>query len=264
MNEAAETIIRILLVEDDPDWRRGLAAYLDAQPGMRVAAAAPTPEEARRAAEEQAFDVVLMDIMLAETPAGIDLTAELTAAYGVKVIMLTSLTEKETIFEAFRAGAVDYRIKAEFESIPEAVRSAARGRSPISAEAAEQMRAEFRRLKQLERDVKVKEIREKITPSELEVLKLIHEGHTQSEAAEKLFVSLRTIKVHVGHILKKLGGGSSKEAARKADELGLFGRDSRRGRGVDGWSADSRDGDGRGENVRDRDSRGADGRKRDG
>lgn len=217
-----DDLIHILLVEDDPDWRRGLADYLNAQPDLRVAAAAATPEEARLAAAERAFDVVLMDIMLAETPAGIDLAAELTASYGARVIMLTSLTDKETIFDAFRAGAIDYQVKSDFAGIPAAVRSAARGRAPISAEAAELMREEFRRLKQLEREVQEKEVKEKITKAELEVLRLIHEGHTQPEAAEKLFVSLRTIKVHVGNILKKLGSGSSREAARKASELGLF------------------------------------------
>jgi len=220
-------MIRVLLVEDDPDWRRGLIAYLDAQPDMRVERAASTPEEARQAAAEGGFDVVLMDIMLAETPAGIELTAELTATYGAKVVMLTSLTEKETIFGAFQAGAIDYQVKSNFEGIPSAVRAAASGRAPISAEAAERMREEFRRLKQLERDVHAKEIRDKITPAELEVLRLIHDGHTQTEAANKLFVSLRTVKVHVGNILKKLGAESSKEAARKASDLGLFGKRDR-------------------------------------
>lgn len=218
----SEERIRIVLVEDDPDWRRGLAAYLAEQPDIVVAAAASTPEEARHAADLHRPDVVLMDIMLAETPAGIDLTAELTASIGAKVIMLTSLTDKETIFDAFRAGAIDYQVKSNFEGIPDAVRAAARGRATISAEAAESMREEFRRLKRWERDVQRKELRDKITPSEREVLRLIHQGHTQTEAADKLFVSLRTIKVHVGNVLKKLGGGSSKEAARKASDLGLF------------------------------------------
>ncbi|WP_233531614.1 response regulator transcription factor [Paenibacillus alkalitolerans] len=214
--------IKVLLVEDDPDWLRGLKAYLDAQPDLRVAASASTPEDARRAAEEHDPDVVLMDIMLAESPAGIDLTAELTSALGAKVIMLTSLEDKETIFDAFRAGAIDYHIKSNFESIPDAVRAAHRNRAAISADAAEQMRAEFRRLKKLERDVQVKELRDRITPTELEVLKMIHDGHTQPEIANRFVVSLRTIKIHVGHIIKKLGAGSSKEAAKKAGDAGLF------------------------------------------
>ncbi|MNN85370.1 transcriptional regulator MalT [compost metagenome] len=84
------------------------------------------------------------------------------------------------------------------------------------------MREEFRRLRQLEQAYRVKELRDKITPSELQVLRMIDAGHTQSDIADKLYLSLRTIKVHVGNVLKKLGGSTSKDAARQARELGLF------------------------------------------
>lgn len=216
------SVIKVLIVEDDPDWARGLRAYLESQPDIAVAALASTPEDARREAALHMPDVVLMDIMLAESPAGIELTAELAASLGMRVIMLTSLEDKESVFDAFRAGAIDYQVKSSFERLPEAVRSAYRGRAPISADVAEQLREEFRRLKRLERDVQAKEVRDALTPTEMQVLRLIHEGHTQTEVANRLVVSLRTIKVHVGHILKKLGGGSSKEAAQRASELGLF------------------------------------------
>lgn len=220
--------IRVLIVEDDPDWLRGLTGYLANEPGIAVVASAGTAEEAAQAISEQDCDVVLMDIMLDEEVAGIGL-AQQAFQRGFKVIMLTSMELKELMFDAFRAGAADYLIKSDFERIPAAIRDAYRNESPISAAAAAQMREEFRRLKQLEQTYKKQELQNKITPSELQVLELIDKGMSQPAIADKLVVSLRTIKVHVGNILKKLGGGSSKEAALKARELGLFGERERDG-----------------------------------
>ncbi|PYI52566.1 response regulator transcription factor [Paenibacillus flagellatus] len=216
------TDIRVLIVEDDPDWLRGLSGYLAEQPGIAVVGSADTAEEAARAIRELDYDVVLMDVMIADEAAGIALVQDVLLHGHARVLMLTSMELKELMFDAFRAGATDYLIKSDFESIPDAIRNAYRDESPISAAAAARMREEFRRLKQLEQTYKKKELQDKITPSELQVLELIDSGLSQSAIADKLVVSLRTIKVHVGNVLKKLGGGSSKEAARKARELGLF------------------------------------------
>ncbi|RKN85851.1 response regulator transcription factor [Paenibacillus ginsengarvi] len=214
--------IRVLIVEDDADWLRGLSAYLGAEPDISVIACASTSEEAERAIRELEYDVVLMDIMLADEVAGIGLARQVLLSGSAKVLMLTSMELKELMLDSFRAGAIDYLIKSDFEKIPAAIRSAHADLSPISAAAAAQMREEFKRLAQLEQRYKKKELQEKITPSELQVLEMIDRGLSQSAIADKLVVSLRTIKVHVGHILKKLGGGSSKDAARKAREMGLF------------------------------------------
>lgn len=84
------------------------------------------------------------------------------------------------------------------------------------------MREEFRRLKKLEQEYKKKDMKSIITPAELQVLEMIHQGKKQTEIADQTFVSIRTIKNHVNHILRKLGVKSSKEAADKAKENGLF------------------------------------------
>lgn len=214
--------IRVLIVEDDPDWRRGLSDYLSGEPDIVVVACAGTSDEAAQAIRELEYDVVLMDIMLADEAAGIELAREAQLCRPTKVLMLTSMELKELMLDSFRVGASDYLIKSDFERIPTAIRDAYRNESPISAAAAGPMREELRRLARLEKMYKKKELREKMTPSELQVLELIDEGLSQPAIADKLVVSLRTIKVHVGNILKKLGGGSSKEAARKAREMGLF------------------------------------------
>ncbi len=167
-------------------------------------------------------DVVLMDIMLEGRPEGVLLAEETAVSTGARVIMLTSMEEKELIFRSFQAGAIDYQIKSDFESLPDAVRSASRSQSPINAAVAERMREEFRRLKQLEREFEAKKLNDLITPSELQLLDLIDQGYTQPQIADKLVVSIRTVKNHVNHILKKLNLTGSREAANKAKEMGLF------------------------------------------
>ncbi|MEW9699182.1 response regulator transcription factor [Paenibacillus sp. SI8] len=218
--------IKIVIVEDDLDWLRGLTAYLNQQPHLTVTATASTVHEALELfrGSESLADIALMDIMLHDEPAGIRLAEQANLAWGVKVIMLTSMEEKEFIFRSFQAGAIDYQIKSKFEELPAVIRAAHARQSSINAAVAEQMREEFRRLKRLEHEFKVKEVSDLMTPTELQVLQMIDQGHTQTEIASRFFISLRTVKIHVGHILKKLGSSSSKEAAQKIRELGLFER----------------------------------------
>jgi DNA-binding NarL/FixJ family response regulator len=217
-------LIKVGIVEDDKDWLRGLRAYLDGQSDIEVVFATDDPQALRDelAPGGLAADVVLMDIMLHGEPEGIRLAEEVATATGARVVMLTSMEEKELIFRSFQAGAIDYQIKGDFESLPDAVRAAARRESPISPAAAERMREEFRRLKQLELEFEKKKMQDLITPSELELLKLIDKGYTQTEIAGRLVLSIRTVKNHVNHILKKLGSKGSKEAAREAKDKGLF------------------------------------------
>ncbi|NOU72247.1 response regulator [Paenibacillus sp. LMG 31458] len=223
--------IRILIVEDDLDWLRGLKAYLNRQPDLKVVATVSIAEEAKElfANAEPGADVVLMDIMLQDEPAGIGLAEQALLSWGVKVIMLTSMEEKDFIFRSFQAGAIDYQIKSRFEELPTIIRAVHARQSAINAAVAEQMREEFRRLKRLEQQFKVKEVSDLITPTELQVLEMIDQGHTQTEIANRFFISLRTVKIHVGHILKKLGSPSSKDAAQKIRDLGLFERGNKTG-----------------------------------
>lgn len=216
------TPIRVVIVEDDPDWLRGLQSYLRKEPDIDVVGQASRGQEAVELLEKLEADVVLMDIMMADNPEGLWAAAEIVKCSGARVIMLSSMEEKDVIFEAFQAGAVDYMLKSNYNDIPAAVRNAYANRSAIHPSVAAAMRDEFRRLRQLEQDVRVKELRNLLTPTELQVLDLIEKGHTQTQIADKFVVSIRTIKVHVGSILKKLGGKSSKEAAQKAKDMGIL------------------------------------------
>lgn len=219
---STDTDIRVMIVEDDPDWLRGLSAYLAAADDLTVVATADNAEQALLLAGEAAPDVILLDIMLADSPEGLRLASELSASSTARLIMLTSMEDKEFVVEAFRAGAVNYLVKSDFSSIPEAIREAAGNKSAIDASAARQMLEEFRRLKKLERDYEVDKFKRMVTPAEVQLLSMIHEGYTQTQIAEKSFLSVRTVKNHVSNILRKLGGKSSKEAAQQAKDMELF------------------------------------------
>ncbi|MCP1308365.1 response regulator transcription factor [Paenibacillus tyrfis] len=214
--------IRVVIVEDDPDWLRGLHSYLQKEPDIEVVGQASSGEAAIELLERTEADVVLMDVMMSDSPEGLWAAAEIVKCSGARVVMLSSMEEKEIIFEAFKAGAVDYMVKSNFTEIPQTIRSAYANRSSIHPSVAAQMREEFRRLKQLEHEVRVRELKNLLTPTEIQVLDLIEKGHTQTQIADKFVVSIRTIKVHVGNILKKLGGKSSKEAAQKAKDMGIL------------------------------------------
>ncbi|GMK42837.1 DNA-binding response regulator [Paenibacillus sp. CCS19] len=217
-----QTPIRIMLVEDDKDWRRGLSAYLNAEPDMLVAAETGDPQQAAALCEHAQPSVILLDIMMADSPAGLRLAEQLSMQSSARIIMLTSMENGSFVSEALRAGAVNYIVKSDFAGIPEAVRRAAADRSEIDASAAKLVLEELRRLRGVERDYEVDQFKRQVTPAEVQVLQMIHDGHSQSQIAERSFLSIRTVKNHVGNILRKLGVGSSKEAAEKAKDMGLF------------------------------------------
>ncbi len=228
--------IKVWLIEDDADWLRGLTEYLGNQADLALMFTSGDPAAVRLKLTEPdaAADVVLMDIMLHGVPEGIALAEETVAVTGARVIMLTSMEERDLILRSFQAGALDYRIKADFESLPDAIRQAAGKVSAISPVAAERMREEFRRLKKLEREFEVNRMSDKITPSEMQLLDLIDQGYSQSQIADKRFVSIRTIKNQINYLLKKLQTTSSREAARQVKALGLLGRNRTEKREEDG------------------------------
>ncbi len=210
--------IRVFLVEDDPDWLRGLQDFLDQQEGLGVVGTASAKDAALRRLSELDIevDVILLDIMLsANGRDGLDIAAEISGVLTAPIIMLTSLSEEEIIVEAFMSGAVNYVNKSNFKDIPEAIRSAHARRSSIHPSAAEAVLAELNRIKREERQ-------KLLTPSEKSILKLIQEGNTQPQVAAKVHIAERTIKNHISNILKKLGVKSSKEAAEIARKKGML------------------------------------------
>lgn len=203
--------IRVLVVEDDPDWIKAITSYLNSEPDILVVGAATAADEALRLAGTLAFDVVLMDIQLTGGGReGIYAALELHEMHPAKIIMLTSVTDDRVMTQAFTAGAVNYIEKARFKELPSAIRTAHRHPAAMDA-----LLREFARLKR-EEQLKA------LTPAEREVYELIEEGYTQSEIERKLFKAESTLKNQVNKILKKLGAKSSKEAVELVRRKGLF------------------------------------------
>lgn len=186
--------IRVMLVEDDPFWQQHLSSDLADEPDMEVVAVASTKEEAVQAAINHPVDVILMDINLtANNLDGLEALKEILSLLyesGIKVIMLTSLTEKEVIMKSFQLGALNYITKQSYKDIVKAIREAYENRSTIHADAARVMRSEIQLME--------------LTPMEREVFELRKEGLSKSQISEKLHKSTNTIKSQLKSIKNKL------------------------------------------------------------
>ncbi|WP_173275081.1 response regulator transcription factor [Paenibacillus sp. NEAU-GSW1] len=185
--------IRVMLVEDDVFWRERLFADLNKETDIEIVKAASTKLEALEGAGDLDIDVVLMDINLTENQLdGLETAKELMIATKsrVKVIMLTSLTDKEIIVRAFQHGAVNYMNKSSFPDIVRAIREAYAGQASIHSDAALAMREEIRLMQ--------------LSPSEREIYELKERGCSRTEISERLCKSLNTIKTQIRSIRSKI------------------------------------------------------------
>ena len=209
--------ITLLLVDDHALVRNGVRAYLETQPELEVVAEAGSGEEAVQLAAEYAPDVVLMDLVMPGMD-GVEATRRVReVSPRSQVVVLTSFHEDTNIFPAIKAGAISYLLKdigpAE---LAEAIRAAARGEAIIHPKVAARLMQELRGNRS-----------ETINPynnlseREQEVLKLIAEGLSNAEIAEKLVLSEKTIKSHVSNILNKLHLADRTQAAVFAWRKGM-------------------------------------------
>jgi DNA-binding NarL/FixJ family response regulator len=206
--------IRILVADDHPMLREGLVAVLGTQPDFEVVGEAADGSEAVRLAETLRPDVILLDL---EMP-GVDGVAALEelrdAGSTSRAIVFTAYDTDQRILGALRAGARGYLLKgASRTEIFDAIRTVHAGGSLLEPGVTTRL------LDQLREN---RELREPLTPRELEVLVLISEGLHNSEIAERLFVTERTVKFHVSSILAKLGADNRTEAVAVAARRGLI------------------------------------------
>jgi DNA-binding NarL/FixJ family response regulator len=208
--------IRILVADDHPMLREGLVAVLSTQPDFEVVGEAADGSEAVRLAGALRPDVILLDLEMPGTDGVAALERLRDAGSEVRAVVFTAYDTDERILGALRAGARGYLLKgASRAEIFDAVRTVYAGGSLL------QPGATARVLEHLGRGDERAQANQ-LTPRELEVLGLISEGLQNSEIAERLFVTERTVKFHVSSILAKLGADNRTEAVAIAARRGLI------------------------------------------
>ncbi|MEV5408550.1 response regulator transcription factor [Thermopolyspora sp. NPDC052614] len=212
--------MRVLIADDQQLVRTGFQMILDAQPDIEVVAAVADGVEAVEQARRLRPDVCLLDIRMPRLD-GLEAT-RLLAGPGVadpmRVVIVTTFDLDEYVYGALRAGACGFLLKDSGPTLLiEAVRAAAVGDSLVSPSVT------VRLLKHLAQPVtpQARPPREQLTEREMDVVRLVARGRTNQEIAAELFVSLSTVKTHLGSVQAKLGARNRVEIAAWAWECGL-------------------------------------------
>src|SRR5665647_246018 len=198
--------IRLLVVDDHPVFRRGLLAVLSDAEDIQVVGAVGTGSEAIEAAAELAPDIILLDLNLPDTN-GIDVTKRLVGS-GVsgQVLVLTMYAEDAALVSAMDAGARGYLLKGASQGeIVSGIRSVASGGMVFGAQVSA---ADRRHLPAL-------------TAREEEVLALMADGRTNTDIAQRLVLSDKTVRNHITNLFAKLGVTDRREAVSLARKAGL-------------------------------------------
>src|SRR2546423_4174614 len=214
--------IRVFVVDDHGMVRRGVCAYLSLFEDLEVVGEAADGRQAldslqAMAAAGEAPDVVLMDLAM-EPLDGVAATRELRATLPeIEVVAVTSLVDQSRVQAALEAGASGYLVKdAAPEELAVAIRAAHRGEVHLDAAIARRLMDSLRPAADSPPDPFGE-----LSDRELEILRLISEGHANKEIASRLVISERTARTHVSHILRKLGLSSRTQAALLAVPEGL-------------------------------------------
>jgi DNA-binding NarL/FixJ family response regulator len=214
--------IRVVVADDQRAIREALAMVLDTEAGISVVGTAADGEEAIRLATGGAADVVLMDLRMPGTD-GVAATRHLKESDpDVKVVVLTTFADDASIQDALRAGAVGYLTKdAGHQQIALAVRSAATGQTVLDpAVHASLLRNAAQGMDAVPEPQKT-ELFDGLTPREVDVLRGIARGKTNTEIAGELYISEVTVKSHINHLFSKIQVRSRAEAVRYAYDHGL-------------------------------------------
>jgi NarL family two-component system response regulator LiaR len=213
--------ISILLVDDHEVVRRGVRAYLDTIAEFDVIGESSSGEEAIRMVTEHIPDIVLMDLIMPGMD-GIETTRQIKKiSPRTQVVVLTSYHEDAHIFPALKAGAISYILKdMKMDKLVDALHKAVQGEVTlhprVAARVLQNIRGDNGEDKQLFTD---------LTERELDVLKLIASGMSNSQIAEDLVITENTVKGHVSNILSKLHLMDRTQAAVYAWQRGIVRRD---------------------------------------
>lgn len=208
--------LRIMLVDDHTLIRKGLAALLACQPNFRVVGEASDGLEAIKIARQTMPDLILMDVHMPHC-SGTEATRVIKREMPyIKVVMLTVSDEDEDLFEAIKSGARGYLLKdLEPDQLFELLDKTQKDEAALSRTMMTRILDEFQRPDQSQAG------QDELTERELEVLRLVVEGDTNAEIAQKLVISDNTVKMHLTNILEKLHLRNRIQAAVYAVRMGI-------------------------------------------
>jgi DNA-binding NarL/FixJ family response regulator len=201
--------IRVLSVDDHPLLRQGIAAIITSQPDMLMVAQASTGREAIQQFREHRPDVTLMDLRLPDI-SGIDAMIAIRTEFpDSRIVMLTTFEGDVEIQRALAAGARGYLLKnMPPKEMVEAIRQVHAGKKRIPHEVASQLAEHISD--------------EALTEREIDVLQHVAGGNRNRDIAEQLFISEETVKVHVKHIMQKLGASDRTAAVAIGVRRGII------------------------------------------
>jgi DNA-binding NarL/FixJ family response regulator len=209
----AQMKIRILVAEDQALVRRGTTMLLSMEPDMEVVGQACDGVEALSLARSLKPDIVLMDLHMPRL-GGVAATREITQQLpGTQVLVLTTLNDDETVFEAVRAGALGYLLKDVSEQeLLDTIRALRRGESRLTPQIARKVMEQFQRLAAgadypqsvPDSSAKTAATRQVLNDKEEKILQLIAEGMSNRQIAANMFLAEGTVKNYVSRIMEKL------------------------------------------------------------
>jgi DNA-binding NarL/FixJ family response regulator len=214
-------VIRLLLVDDEAMVRTGLRLILETEDDLRVVGEASTGVEAIEEAGRLRPDVILMDVRMPRMD-GVEACRRLVEASAAKVVILTTFDLDEHLFAAVRAGACGFLLKASPpEDLVSAIRAAEAGNALIEPRMTRRLLEEFARRPAMVPLGQVPARLADLTDRELDVLREMARGLSNTEIGDRLYIGEATVKTHVTHILAKLGLRDRIQAVVLAYESGL-------------------------------------------
>jgi DNA-binding NarL/FixJ family response regulator len=203
-------MIQVAIIEDIDDIRKGLAMIINSQDGLECKHTFGNAEKAFEVLAVQPVDVALVDINLPGGMDGIELVHRLRPLHPtMQFMMCTVYEDNDLVFKALKVGATGYILKkTQPEKLIEAIGEIAEGGSPISAQIARKVISSFQK-------PAISDVAQLLTRREKELLDLLAEGYRYKEIADKLFLSIDTIRTHIRNIYRKLEVQSRAEALNK-------------------------------------------------
>jgi len=201
--------IQVLSVDDHPVLREGIGAIINSQPDMLLVGSAANGREAIEAFRALKPDVVLLDLQLPDLN-GIEVLIAIRSEFpNARIIILTTFERDVEVQRALKAGAQGYLVKSTPpRQMLDTIRQVHNGRKAVAREVAEELAAHLGE--------------ESLSDREVEVLRHVAEGNRNQDIAKRLFIAEETVKVHLKHIMGKLGASDRTQSVTIAARRGII------------------------------------------